>query len=166
VVAGIAGHERAYRDQSGEIRRRRPELFMNLLTADLEQNLSRLSIVTSVMGCSESEWSAHQHEVLAGGGSLLDAFTTHYIRQVESAYGRRPFVVPVAGKDGSPVSMIFLVVERDSVWHTLRRESIPHLENWPSARYEAREEWVRRGHPSDRPPPEGQKRRGAPDFSP
>lgn len=164
AVRAIASQVGTYRDSSGQIRSRRPELFLNFMTSGVQRNIHHLGIVTSVLGCTEAEWKLHLREVESADGSVLDALTTYYMRQVEAVYGRTPFVVPVAGKDGNPVSMIFLVVERDAAWHSIRRESLPHFENWLSVKYEPRKEWVRARHKIDRTLPAGQKQKGLDEF--
>ncbi len=153
-IAGLVG---AYRNRRGQIRSRRPEMFINFMTSGLQENVHRLSLVTAVLGCSVPEWQAHLASVQDAEGSVLDALTTFYMMKIESVYGRPCFVVPVAGKDGNPVSMLFMAVEHDAAWHSIRRESIPHFENWRTAKYEPRKEWVRARHRMDRALPKGQR---------
>jgi three-Cys-motif partner protein len=164
AVQQIASQVGTYRGRGGKFRSRRPELFINFMTSGLQENIRRIPLVTAVLGCTESEWEAHAARVSAESGSSLDALTTYYMAQIETVYGRPPFVVPVAGKDGNPVSMLFLAVEHDAAWHSIRRESIPHFEDWRTTKYEPRKEWVRTRHRMDRTLPEGHRQKGLDDF--
>lgn len=164
AVRQIASQVGTYRDRRGSIRTRRPELFINFMTSGLQENIHRSSIVARVLGCSEPVWLAHLREVQARDGSVLDALTTLYMSQIEYVYGRPPFVVPVAGKDGNPVSMLLLAVEHDAAWHSIRRESIPFFENWRETKYEPRKDWVRAKHRIDREMPKGQRQRDLDEF--
>jgi len=156
-VRQIASQVGTFRNRAGQTRSRRPELFINFMTSGLQENIHRQRLVTTVLGCSEAEWRTHLGTVRDEGGSILDALTTFYMQQIQAVYGRPPFVVPVQGKDGNPVSMLFLAVERDAAWHSIRRESIPYFVNWRAAKYEPRKEWVRARHRIDRSVPEGQR---------
>ena len=121
-------------------------------------------MVTNALGCTVEEWKNHLRDVQSEGGSVLDATVAFYFSQLQGVYGRPPFTVKIPGKDGNPVSVVFLAVERDAAWHSIRKESIPHFENWRLQKYRPRQEWVRARHKIDRILPKGltQKELGDP----
>ena len=153
-IADLVG---SYKNKNGESMSRRPELFINFMTSSLQRNIHNLSIVTSALGCTVSEWRNHLRQVESEGGTFLDALAVFYFSQLESVYGRPPFAVKIPGKDGNPVSIVFLAVEQDAAWHSIRKESIPRFEEWRQQKYEPRKEWVRRRHRIDRNLPKGLK---------
>ena len=153
-IAGLVG---MYQAKSGKSTRRRPELFVNFMTSSLQRNIHNLPMVTSGLGCSVPEWESHLQEVESEGGTFLDALAVFYFSQLENLYGRPPFAVKIPGKDGNPVSIVFLAVDRDAAWHSIRKESIPHFEQWRQQKYLPRKEWVRTRHKIDREMPKGLK---------
>jgi three-Cys-motif partner protein len=156
-VRQIASQVGTYRDRKGQIRTRRPELFINFMTSGLQENIHHPTVITTALGCSEADWSEHRAEVERTGGNVLDALTSFYFDRLIGVYGRPPFVLGIPGKDGNPVSMIFMAVEHEAAWHSIRRESLPHFATWLSQKYEPRKEWVRAKHRIDRHVPKGQR---------
>ncbi len=157
VIERIAGLVGSYKAKNGKSTSRRPELFINFMTSSLQRNIHNLPMVTSALGCTVPEWKNHLQQVESAGGTFLDALATFYFSQLELVYGRPPFGVKIPGKDGNPVSIVFLAVERDAAWHSVRKESIPHFEQWRLQKYLPRKEWVRTRHKIDRDLPKGLK---------
>jgi three-Cys-motif partner protein len=156
VVERIASLIGSYKTKNGDPTSRRPELFINFMTSSLQRNIHNLPMVTQALGCSLPEWNSYLQQVESEDGTFLDALAGFYFSQLEDLYGRPPFAVKIPGKDGNPVSIVFLVVERDAAWHSIRMESIPHFEKWLQQKYQPRKEWVRSRHKIDRAMPKGQ----------
>ncbi len=157
AVELIANQVGTYTTKAGDSVSRRPELFINFMTSSLQRNIHNLPMVTRALGCSAPEWEDHLREVESSGGTSLDALTTFYFSQLQELYSRDPEATTITGKDGNPVSVVFLAVERPAAWYSIRRESIPRFEDWREHKYEPRKEWVRRRHKIDRNMPKGQK---------
>ena len=152
-IASLVG---VYRAKTGESASRRPELFINFMTSTLQRNINNLGIVTRVLGCSVPEWKDHLEQVESEGGTVLDALVMSYFSQLQSVYGRPPFAVKIPGKDGNPVSVVFLAVEHNAAWYSIKNESIPQFEQWRMHKYTPRKEWVRTRHKIDRTITKGQ----------
>ncbi len=163
AVERIARQVGTYRTKTGEVVSRRPELFVNFMTSSLQRNIHNVAMVTRALGCSTTEWESHLDEVESAGGTSLDALATFYLSQLETIYGREPVAVLIPGKDGNPVSVIFIAVEKPAAWYSIRRESIPHFQHWREHKYNPRKEWVRTRHKIDRAMPRGQKQAGLED---
>jgi three-Cys-motif partner protein len=156
-VERIANQVGSYRTKDGDSASRRPELFINFMTSSLQRNIHNLPMVTRALGCSVGEWEGHLQHVESDGGTFLDALTVFYFSQLRSLYGRDPATVTIPGKDGNPVSVVFLAVERPAAWYSIKKESIPYFEHWREHKYQPRKEWVRKRHKIDRNMPKGQK---------
>lgn len=163
AVERIASQVGTYKNRFGDVVSRRPELFINFMTSSLQRNIHKLSIVTKALGCSSDEWQDHLNQVESEGGTFLDALTTFYFSQLRALYRREPEAVLIPGKDGNPVSVIFIAVENPAAWYSIRKESIPRFEHWRAQKYTPRKEWVRRRHRLDRSLPKGQKQAGLED---
>ncbi len=163
AVERITSQVGTYKNKLGEIVSRRPELFINFMTSSLQRNIHNLSMVTEALGCSTDEWQGHLHQVESEGGTFLDALTTFYFSQLRTLYRREPEAVLIPGKDGNPVSVIFIAVDNPAAWYSIRKESIPHFEHWRAQKYNPRKEWIRRRHKLDRNLPEGQRQAGLED---
>ncbi len=159
-VKAIADQVGTWTDKAGKKRSRRPELFIHFITSTLQRNVHNPGIIAEALGCTVDEWEAHRKTVEATGGTVLDALSSFYYGQLQKLYGREPFAVNIPGKDGNPVSVVFLAVEHDAAWHSIRKETLPHFDHWLKQEYKPRKEWVRARHKIDRDLPPGQKQKG------
>ena len=166
-VVRIANDVGEYLDRrTGNRRTRRPELFLHFMTSSLQRNVHNPRVISEALGCSLKQWEEHSEKVQREGGTILDALSSFYISQLSGLYRRPPLSVKFSGKDGNPVSIAFIVVERDAAWFMSLKEALPQFEEWRVGIYEPRKEWVRLHHRFDRGLPAGQHQADLADFDP
>ena len=111
---------------------RRPELFINLMTFDLLENMNQNPhVVSTALGMEESEWRPMVDQLAAEeDANKRNAFVEIYAQKLQALYGRPPHYVEVEGVHGNIVYVLFFCSDHDAGFHMMRKESIPQFAKW------------------------------------
>jgi three-Cys-motif partner protein len=135
----------------GEHYERRPELLINLMTYQLQQNIDNAPhILSTALGMPESEWRPQIETLQEGGLNTRQAIVQLYGERLTKLYGREPWVIDVPGIDGNIVYVLFLCLERDAAFHSVRKILLPAYEKWKAEKFKPRAQGVSANRSVDR----------------
>lgn len=110
---------------------RRPELFINLMTFDLLENMKpNPHVVSTALGMPESEWKPLVDRMAAEDSNKRNAFVEIYAQRLTALYGRPPHFIEVEGVHGNIVYVLFFCSTHDAGFHMMRTESLPKFATW------------------------------------
>lgn len=135
VVDAVIRHTGAYETKGGESEVRRPEVFISLMTHDLQRNLLKEEGGTRrsfsiALGMAEEEWMPRYKALLESGWNQRDAAIALYAQKLEAVYGRVPIVTLIKAPEGAVVYAIFFCSTHDAGHYMMMLRGLPEFEAW------------------------------------
>jgi three-Cys-motif partner protein len=134
VIESIIQHEgkRPGRGKGKEtFQTRRPELFINLMTASLQRNVEQNPhLISIVLGLSEDMWrpvfDAYREQTL----NKRDAIIEMFLDRLGQFYRKRPRHILVKGAEGNIIYAIIFCTDDDAGYYMMHKEGIPKYQEW------------------------------------
>lgn len=121
----------------GEKYERRPELFINLMTYQLCQNIDNAPhIVSTALGMPEDGWRPRVEELQENGLNTREALVQIYGDRLTGIYGKPPWQIDVPGVKGNIVYVLFLCLQHDAAFHSVRKILLPKFKEWKSKKFD------------------------------
>lgn len=144
VVERVARNEATY-EQNGEVRQRKPEIFINLMTSAIQRNIDTNPEVFSVaLGQPESEWRPRLNELKDDGMNIREAIIDLYCARLEDLYGRRPTAIEVTAAEGQIIYAVIFCSSHDAGHFQMITTSVPKFNEWKATKWQPTADAVKR----------------------
>ncbi len=118
---------------------RQPELFINLMTMDLQENMPHNPhVVSAALGMDEAEWRPAVEALEQIGLNKREAVVEIYGRRLEALFGKPPYTIEVKSVHGPVVYVVFFCSSNDAAFHMMRKESLPKYAQWQERKWKPR----------------------------
>lgn len=133
VLESIITHEGTRPGRKKDtVETRRPELFINLMTASLQRNADmHPDLISTVLGLPEEAWRpTFDRYVNDEGMNKRDAIIEMFIDRLGQFYKKRPRHILVQGAEGNIIYAVIFCTDDDAGYYMMMKESIPKYQEW------------------------------------
>lgn len=128
VVEKICSAKRSFKDRYGNVRTRRPEVMINLMTSSLQREIHNQNVICNSFGITEDEWKDLEQK--SGGGKTTGVIVDAYAERLSQFYEKPPIKFLVQGKHGNIVYSILLFTDSDAGHYVTKVHKMPEFNKW------------------------------------
>jgi len=117
--------------KDGKEKKRRPELFITLMTSGLQRNIdTNPHMVSRAFGVEEHIWRPQLTELKVSGMNTRLALTKLYSDRLKPFYGKDPLIMEVPSTQGNIVYVVIFCTEHNAAYYMTDQYAIPRYEEW------------------------------------
>jgi len=148
VVEKIASSEGQFTNRYGKVIKRKPELFITLMTGRLQawsgHSDGQEDRVSIALGMAKEEWKQLIDKLKSEGLNTGEAIVEIYRKKIENVYGVNPICYTVPGVHGNLVYTIFLVTDKDAGRFMMLVKKYPEYSDWLEEEYKPKEKKLKK----------------------
>jgi three-Cys-motif partner protein len=127
------GNMRATYDYNGEMRIRKPELIISLMTEDLQRFVDiRPDIISSSLGMNEEIWRPKYEELRGGGLNTREAMIELYAEKLSELYEKPPILAAEINitNESAIAYCILLLTDSPAGHYIAKLKLLPEFKQW------------------------------------
>lgn len=128
VVEKICSAERTFKDRFGNLRTRRPEVLINLMTSSLQREIHNKNVICNSLGITEEQWK--DLEQRSGGGKTTSVIVDAYAERLSQFYEKPPIKFLVKGKHKNIVYTLLLFTDSNAGHYVTKVHKMPEFNQW------------------------------------